>query len=319
MKWRFEDLTTFLSVVEAGGITAAATRLGLSKSVVSKRVTDLEKALGVELLRRSTRRVTPTEQGLALKERMREALRSLDQAVEAATDHQGALSGRLRLTAPMSFGTHYLGGILAEFARLHPGIELAIDLDDRMLDLVHGGYDVAIRIGRLPDSRLIARRLCVSPRIVCCSPAYAHEKGLPGTIEDISKHAGVEYANTSASRLWQFASSAPGNRPLLVTPRSRISANNGEVVRDAAIAGLGLAILPLFIVVDALRNGKLMHVLPDQEPLPDTIYAVYPPVRHLPRRVRAFIDHLAAALAHAPPWATPTDETGIGNRGRTGR
>lgn len=318
MKWRFEDLTTFLSVVEAGGITAAATRLGLSKSVVSKRVTDLEQALGVELLRRSTRRVTPTEQGLALYERMRAALSGVDEAVEAASDHQGKLSGRLRLTAPMSFGMHYLGGILAEFARLHPAIELAIDLDDRMLDLVHDGYDVAIRIGRLPDSRLIARKLCVSPRIVCCSPAYAHERGLPGTIEEISEHAGVDYANTSASRLWQFVSPAPRNRPRVVIPRSRISANNGEIVRDAAIAGLGLAILPLFIVVDALRRGELIHVLSDQEPLPDTIYAVYPPARHLPRRVRAFIDHLAAALVHAPPWAAPPDATEVGNGSRTG-
>ncbi|MGH7161415.1 MAG: LysR substrate-binding domain-containing protein, partial [Acetobacteraceae bacterium] len=275
-----------------------------SKSVVSKRITDLEQALGVALLRRSTRRVTPTEQGLALNERMREALRSLDEAVEAATDHHGGLAGRLRLTAPMSFGTHYLGGILARFARVHPEVELAITLDDRMLDLAHDGYDVAIRIGRLPNSRLIARKLCVSPRIVCCSPAYAHENGLPGTIEQISEHVGVDYANTSASRLWQFASSAPGNRPRVVTPRSRISANNGEIVRDAAIAGLGLAVLPLFIVVDALRSGELIHVLSDQEPLPDTIYAVYPPVRHLPRRVRAFIDHLVAALAHAPPWAS---------------
>ncbi|MGH7100945.1 MAG: substrate binding domain-containing protein [Acetobacteraceae bacterium] len=248
---------------------------------------------------------------------MREALRGVDEAVEAATDHQGRLSGRLRLTAPMSFGTRYLGGILAAFARLHPEIELAIDLDDRMLDLVHDGYDVAIRIGRLPNSRLIARKLCVSPRIVCCSPAYAHENGLPGMIEDISEHAGVDYANTSASRLWQFASSAPGNRPRVVTPRSRISANNGEVVRDAVIAGLGLAVLPLFVVVDALRSGELIRVLPDQEPLPDTIYAVYPPVRHLPRRVRAFIDHLAAALAHAPPWASHSDEAGTGNRNRT--
>jgi DNA-binding transcriptional LysR family regulator len=160
-------MMTFLRVVEAGGITAAAAQLGLSKSVVSKRISDLEEALGVGLLRRSTRRVVPTEQGLALYERMREALRSVDEAVDAVADRESRLSGRLRVTAPMSFSTLYLGSILADFARLHPELELAIDLDDRMLDLAGGGYDLAIRIGRLPDSSLIARKLCVSPHLVC--------------------------------------------------------------------------------------------------------------------------------------------------------
>ena len=319
MEWRFDDMTTFLRVVEAGGITAAAAQLGLSKSVVSKRISDLEEALGMGLLRRSTRRVIPTEQGLALYERMREALRTVNEAVDAVAGHQGRLSGRLRVTAPMSFGTLYLGSILADFARLHPDLELAVDLDDRMLNLVGGGYDLAIRSGRLPNSSLIARKLCVSPRLVCCSPGYARERGLPKTIEELSAHSCIDYANVHASRLWQFAPAAPNPKPRAVVTRSRIVANNGEIVRDAAIAGLGLAVLPLFIVVDALRTGRLIHVLPNETPLPDPIYVVYPPARHLPQRARAFIDHVAAALAQRPPWEGSLDEIWPGSDGRANR
>ncbi|MBV8092140.1 MAG: substrate binding domain-containing protein [Acetobacteraceae bacterium] len=249
-----------------------------------------------------------TQQGPALYERMREALRNVDEAVEAAADHQGKLCGRLRITAPMSFGTLYLARILADFTQLHPELELAIDLDHRMLDLISGGYDLAIRIGRLDDSSLTARKLCVSPRVVCCSPAYAQERALLKTIDELTTHRCIDYANVHASRLWQFAPAGSNARPRVVVTRSRIVVNNGEVMRDMAIAGLGLAVLPLFIAIDALRTGQLIHVLPHENPLPDTIYAVYPPVRHLPQRVRAFIDHFAAALAHGPPWEGSSGE-----------
>jgi DNA-binding transcriptional LysR family regulator len=302
MTWRFDDLLTFLKVVEAGGVTAAATELNVSKSVVSKRISDLEDALGAQLLRRSTRAVTPTEQGWAFYERTREALRELDEAVDSVADRQGGLGGRLRVTAPMSFGTLYLGRILADFARLHPKLELSLDLDDRMLDLVGGGYDLAVRIGRLHDSTLMARKLCVSRRVVCCSPAYARHRGLPQSIEELSGHDCIDYANVHASRLWQFLPSSSGGKPAAAMTRSRFIANNGEAMRDAALAGLGLCVLPLFIVADDLRSGRLIHVLPNEQPVPDTIYTVYAPTRHLPRRVRTLIDHLIAALGHPPPW-----------------
>ena len=301
MTWRFDDLLTFLRVVEAGGVTAAATELNVSKSVVSKRISDLEEALGVQLLRRSTRAVTPTEQGCAFYERMREALRGVDEAIDSAADCQGGLTGRLRVTAPMSFGTLYLGRILAEFARAHSQIEFSLDLDDRVLDVIGGGYDLAVRIGRLHDSSLMVRKLGVSRRVVCCSPAYGREKRLPRTLEELSGHDCIHYANVHANRLWQFLPPS-GRKPRTVMTRSRFIANNGEAIRDAALAGLGLAVLPLFIVADDLRSGRLLHVLPNEQPVPDTMYAVYAPTRYLPRRVRFLIDHLMAACGHPPPW-----------------
>lgn len=302
MKWRLDEMTTFLQVVETGSITATARRLQLSKSVVSKRVTDLEAALGVTLLHRSTRQVVPTERGGELAEQVRGLLLRLDEAIEAVADKAGSLRGMLRLTAPMSFATLHLGPILADFARRHPALELAIDLDDRQADLIGGGYDLAVRIGRLADSSLIARRLCTSRRVVCCSPDYARRKDLPRSVEELGRHECIDYAHVHASRLWRFEPAAPGGEPRAVLIRGRICANNGEMMRDAAIAGLGLAILPLFLVAPALRDGRLRVVLPEAAPLPDTVHAVYPPARHVPPKVRALIEHLAAAFAGTPPW-----------------
>lgn len=312
MTWRFDDVQTFLRVVETGGVTAAAAELKLSKSVVSKRVSDLEDALGVALLRRSTRSVSPTEQGLLFYEQMREALLTMERAVEGVMDRAGSLKGRLHITAPMSFATLHLGPMLADFAALHPGLQFAVDLDDRMLDLVGGGHDLAIRIGRLPDSSLIARKLCLSRRVVCCSPDYARRKSLPASIAEIATHDCIDYANAHASRLWQFLPLPPDMRPRTVTTHSRLVANNGEVMRDFAIAGLGLAILPLFLAADAIRAGRLIQVLPEESPLPDTIYAVYPPTRHVPQRVRALVDYLGQRLNNAAPWerAPAGDEPG---------
>lgn len=302
MQPRFDDVLTFLQVVEAGGITAAAARLNISKSVVSKRISDLERTLGAELFRRSTRRLTPTDRGAAFYEKMRALVAEFDDAVEQAARQTGELRGRLRITAPMSFGTMHLGPVLAAFARSHPELELALDLDDKIIDLVGNGYDMAIRIGRLEDSSLVARKLCLSRRIVCCSPGYAGENGLPASIEDLSAHKCIDYANVHASRLWQFAPSKPSGKPRSVMAHSRVVANNGEIMREMALAGLGLAVLPLFIVHEQLREGTLVNALTAAVPLPDTIYVLYPPTRHVSRRVRALVDHLVAALGDTPPW-----------------
>ncbi len=302
MPWRLAELVAFLNVVEAGSMTAAAARLNLSKSVVSKRIADLEGALGQELLRRSTRRVVPTDQGHALYDRMRPLLRELDEVIDSIAEQEGELRGRLRIAMPMSFGTLYLAPILLSFAREHPRLELALDLDDRMIDVVGGGYDVAIRIGWLEDSSLVARKLCVSKRFVCCSPSYAATCSLPSSLEELSGHNCIDYANVHTSRLWQFAPLRRGGRPRAVNIRSRIVANNGEAMRDAAIAGFGLVLLPDFLAASALREGTLIRVLPAEEPLPYTVAAVYPSTRHVPRKVRALVDYLASAFRGPPPW-----------------
>jgi len=301
MSWRLEEIVAFLHVVEAGSITEAARRLKLSKSVVSQRITDLEAALQQQLLRRSTRRVQPTEEGRALYVRVRPLVDGLTNAVEEA-GAPDSVRGRLRIAAPMTFGTMYLSAILARFAREHPDLELAIDLDDRTVDLVAGDYDLAIRIGTFEDSSLIARKLCRSSRVVCCSPGYAEVHGLPASIEDLARHRCIDYANVHASRLWQFEPTRRGRRPRSVRTHGRIVANNGEAMRDAAIEGLGLALLPSFIAAPALREGRLIDALPRETPLVYTIAAVYAPTRQVPKRVRALLQHLARELGGTPPW-----------------
>ncbi|MDX6749508.1 LysR family transcriptional regulator [Geminicoccaceae bacterium 1502E] len=302
MRWRFEDVTAFVEVVETGSITTAARRLNLSKSVVSKRVADLEAALGTTLFRRTTRSVVPTDHGLLLHERMRGLLRQLDQTVDELAEDTGRLRGRLRVAAPMSFGSLHLAPVLIAFAARHPEIELALDFDDRMVDLQREGYDLAVRIGRLPPSSLIARRLCTSRRVVCCSPAYAARHGLPESVEALAGHCCIEYAHAPGSRLWQFEPDAPGGEPRSVIVRGRISVNNGETMCAAVEAGLGLAVLPLFIAADGLRRGSLVPVLEEIPPLADAVHAVWPPSRHLPPRVRALIAHLQQGFAGEPPW-----------------
>ncbi|TWT02841.1 LysR family transcriptional regulator [Reyranella sp. CPCC 100927] len=302
MKWRFEDVLTFLQVMESGGITAAATRLNVSKSVISKRIADLEAALGVELFQRSTRHLRPSESGEAFHESIRPLVQQINDAVERIGSRPQALQGRLRITAPMTFGTMYLGSVIFEFAKRHPDLELALDYDDRMVDLVRGGYDVGVRIGILKESSLVARKLCTVHRAICCSPAYARDRGLPATVAELAAHDCIDYANVNAGTLWQFAARKPGGKPLSVALRSRIAANNGEAMRDAAIAGLGLALMPMFLAAAPLRDGRLIRVLPDETPPPYAIHAVYPPTRHVSAKVRAFVDHLIASFRSPPPW-----------------
>ena len=303
MKYGLDEIKTFLAVVESGSISGASTRLAIAKSVISQRVTHLETALGVELLHRSSRGVTPTDRGRVFHEQACAAIAQLEQAAEAVTDDEEALSGLLRISVPMTFGTHYLSPVLCEFMRAHPRLELALHLSDRMVDVAAEGYDLAIRITRIKeDSLLVARKLADSRRVVCCSPNYANERGLPKTLAELPQHVGIGYARLAANHLWQFAPARRRARLHLATPKGRILTNNGEAMRDAAVAGLGLAVLPLFIVAEDLRAGRLIHVLPRETPVPDAIYAVYPQRRHKLRRLSIVVEHLRNALAGVPPW-----------------
>jgi DNA-binding transcriptional LysR family regulator len=209
------------------------------------------------------------------------------------------------MTAPISFGMEYLTPVITEFARQNAALEIALDFDDRAVDIIGQGYDLALRIGRLSDSALMARKLCDSDRVVCCSPDYTRQHGRPKDIDDLVNHATIDYANAHASRLWSFAPDKPNGTPRTIETRSRIVVNNGEAMRDMAIAGLGIIVLPRFIVAKALQSGDLIEALPDVTPLPDAIYAVYPPVRHMPRKLRAMLDHLAASFTGTPPWLAP--------------
>lgn len=309
VKQRYEDILAFIEVVKAGSFTAAAERLKLAKSVVSDRVRGLEDALGVELLRRTTRSVTPTERGRDFFDSLQPLVAQLDDAIDAASAIDGPLTGRLRITAPLSFGMLHLVPAITAFAQQHPELEIALDLDDRAVDLVGQGYDLAVRIGRLDASSLVARRLCDSPRVLCCSPGYAKRHGLPREPADLADHACIDYANIHSSRLWAFEPLKRGDPPRVVETRSRIVVNNGDAMRDMAIAGIGMTLLPRFIVAEALNDGRLIEAMPDVPPLADTIYVIYAPTRHMPRKLRAIIDHLVASFAGMPVWMKPAAAT----------
>ncbi|WP_022707047.1 LysR family transcriptional regulator [Paracoccus zeaxanthinifaciens] len=295
MDWDLSDIRTFLAVMDAGTISGAAARADLSKSVVSKRISDFETAIGAALFTRHAGRITPTDAALDLSERLRPALAELVAATESIAAPETELRGRLAIAAPMSFGIRHLGPVIAGFARAHPGLEIVLDYDDRHVDLRGAGFDLGLRIGHLKDSSLMARRLCHDPRLLVASPDYLAQYGPVTHPEDLSGHGVISYLNARLGDIWPFAGvPAPAH--------GRITANNGEAMRDMAIGGLGLALLPLFICHDAVRDGRLVPVLAqlEQDPLP--ISVVWPPVRPMPRKTRAFIDHIARAFAEDPPW-----------------
>lgn len=303
MAWRLDDLRTFLDVLETGSMTATAARLDLAKSVVSKRIADLETALGTSLFQRSAGRIRPTETALSFGARVQPLVTGLDEAAANAAWGERGLRGRLRVTAPMSFGILHLGPIIAGFAVRHPDLAIEIHYDDRTVDLIASGFDVGVRIGVPQDSSLVARRLCEDPRAVCAAPSYLAERGTPRHLADLDQHDGIDYAHLPASQIWQFLDPQnPSGDAVSTAPRSRILANNGEAMRDLAIAGLGLALLPRFIVSNALRDGRLVPVLPGLVPRPLTIHVVYPPARPLAPKIRAFVDHLVEGIGPRPHW-----------------
>lgn len=301
MRYQLDDLETFLTVMELGTITAAAARLNLSKSVVSKRIADLETALGAALFRRNAGRIIPTEAALHLAERLRPALNELAAATEGAAwqmDGLAPLRGRLSISAPMSFGLLHLGPIIASFAAQNPQLEILVDYDDRSRDLVRDGFDIALRIGDIRDRALMQRKLCQDESIACASPEYLRQHGQPRSLADLRQHQVIAYSHVPNSLLWQFR-----DRDRFVSPpvSGRLTLNNGEAIRCMAVAGLGLAMLPGFIAAPALARGELLRILPDHPTRPMPIVALWPPVNPMPAKLRRFVDHLAAALKQ-PPW-----------------
>ncbi len=296
---RIEHIVGFVAVAEAGSLTAAARRLGLSKSVVSRRLSDLEDSLGVRLVNRSTRRLGLTEAGLQFHERCRRILAELDAAAEEAAAGTADLAGTLRVAAPMSFGTQHLAPAVVAFLVAHPRVDITLDLDDRQHDLVQEGIDVAVRIGRLADSALVARRLTSMRLITCASPAYLESAGRPDHPRDLAGHRCVVYSNVAAGAEWQFQIDGA---PRSVRVGGPLRVNNGELLMCAARAGLGIARVPSFLAAPLLRTGELVPLLEAYQLAPIGVHAVYPGHRHLASKTRAFIDFLAQRFADPPPW-----------------
>jgi DNA-binding transcriptional LysR family regulator len=298
----FDDMTVFVRAVEAESFSGAARRLGIAKSVVSRRIASLEDRLETSLFHRTTRRLSLTETGHAYYERVRNILADVVEAEEVARRLQSELQGTLKVAAPMSFGVLHLSPAVGDFLALHPRLEIDLDLNDRWVDLVSEGHDLAIRIGQLADSSLIARRLAPCRRVVCASPDYLREHGEPHFPEELESdnHDCLVYSNRSILEEWRFRFGGEW-RALRVRGR-RLRVNNGDVMRDAAIAGVGLIAVPTFIVSDALRRGELIAVLRDFELDDAAIYAVWPPNRALSAKVRAFVDFLGERFGGSPYW-----------------
>lgn len=289
------DVLAFVRVVETGAFSRAAERMGMSKSILSRRVARLEEQLGARLLTRSAQGAQPTDAGQAYYERAGCALAELEAAQEVVAEAVTQVAGPIRLSAPLSFGIEYLAPALAEFAAEHPRVELDISFDDRNVDLIAGGFDLAVRIGNLPDSALVARRIAPSRRVVVASPAYLGARGRPEHPRDLSGHDVLVYPNDQ----WRFRTGA-GWETVRVKPVLR--ADNGEMLRAAAVAGLGLCILPSFIAAPALQAGTLDAVLKDYPLEEGGLHAVMPPGRAATARVRALVDFLAARFGPEPDW-----------------
>ena len=299
MSDRLEEMATFVRVVEAGSLTGAARRLEVAKSAVSRRLAELEGRLGVQLLRRTTRTLHLTDAGHAFYQRCVRILADVDEAELAVSDVHGRLAGQLRVAAPLSFGIAHLQPAVEAFLAEHPDVRFDLDLDDRQVDLMAENFDLGIRIAPLADSSLVARRLATVEHVVCASPDYLARHGTPATPAELAEHDCLTYANAPESDAWHCTDTQ--GREHRIPVRSRLRANNGDLLREAAVAGLGVVFQPRFIVHRALAEGELVPVLTDCDWSRVDAWALYPQTRHLSARVRAFVDFLVEWFRE-PAW-----------------
>lgn len=296
---QLEDMDTFVRIIDAGSISQAANQLGVVKSAVSRRLVDLEVRLGVQLLNRTTRKSSLTEAGRQYYQRAVQILTDVAEINASTSQSKATLSGTFKISAPLSFGLLHLTAAINEFADLHPGLVIHMDFSDRKVDMIEEGYDVAIRIGALEESSLMARKLAPIRRILCASPDYLANRAEPQKPQDLKDHHILHYTQL-ANPQWHF--NGPGGREQSVTLPARMVANNGDFLKSAALSGHGIIQIPTFIVWREIASGALVALMKDY-PCPSlNAYAVYPQTRHLPQRVRLFIDFLTGKFGGAPYW-----------------
>ncbi|MBD3884172.1 LysR family transcriptional regulator [Phormidium tenue FACHB-886] len=287
---KFDSLRAFTQVVTAGGFAAAAREMGLSRSAVNKLVIALENELGVQLLHRSTRVVTPTETGLAFYERCVEILASLEEAEQAITQLHEEPRGRLRVNAPMTFGTMHLSPALAEFLAQYPDLQVQLTLSDRFIDPIEEGFDVTVRIAKPQESAsLIVHSLAPAQRVLCAAPSYLKSHGVPAHPSDLHAHSCLHYGQLAVENQWTIAGT---DGEFTISVNGVLCSNNGEVLKDAAVRGLGITLLPKFIIEPELQQGTLQIVLPDYHPSELSIYVIYPVNRHLSTKIRLLVSFL---------------------------
>ena len=282
-------MQTFARVVELGSFAAAADKTDQARSVVTRQVAFLERKYGVRLLNRTTRKLSLTDAGRAFYDRIRPVLAELAE-LDLALQAQGSQpAGRLRISAPVSFGVLHLGPAIADYLLRYPEVVIDLDLNDRVVDLVEEGYDVAVRIGPLVDSSLVARPLAPQQLVACAAPAYLERYGAPAQPEDLRRHRCLHYAYASTGNDWHFEKDGQTH---VVRVNATFRANNGDVLRTAALAGHGIILQPEFLVGEDLRAGRLTALLTDYRHSLITRMAVYPHRRFLSPKVRSFVEHL---------------------------
>jgi DNA-binding transcriptional LysR family regulator len=295
------DIVVFTKVAETRSLTAAAEQLGLPKSTVSRKLAQLEEHLGVRLVQHTTRKLALTEIGEAFQARCARIVADVAAAEQLVTDMQVAPRGRVRVTAPIDLSTRYLGAIVAEFLAAHPEITVELDASDRLVDLIDEGYDVGIRIGPMPESSLIARRLCTVSGTLCAAPSYLAGRGTPQTIEELDAHDRVLFTPTPRTQSWVLGhgdASYEFGRP------ARFASNNVGAVREAILAGAGIGLLVEFMTACDVAAGRLIRVLPAWTERAIDIHAVYPARQNLPPRLARFLEHLQRAFDPVP-WGAP--------------
>ncbi|TMQ18324.1 MAG: LysR family transcriptional regulator [Deltaproteobacteria bacterium] len=299
------DIVVFTRVVETKSFTGAAEQLGLPKSTVSRKLAQLEERLGVRLVQRTTRKLALTDIGQAYYERCARIVADVAAAEQLVTDMQSTPRGRLRITAPVDLSMRYLPAIIAEFLGAHADINIELETTDRIVDLIEEGFDLAVRFGTLPESTLIARRLCSISTVMCATPAYLAKRGTPTTIEELDDHDRVLFTPSPRTQSWTLTY---GDQIHEFGRPARFASNNVGAVHEAVSSGAGIALLTDFIVAGDCQRGHLVYVLPQWTGRPIEVNAVYPARQNLPPRLSLFLEHLARALA-PPPWAATMAHT----------
>jgi len=297
---RVAGMAVFTKVVATGSFSAAARELRVSQASVTKQIKELEGWLGARLLNRTTRRLSLTEVGAGFYERSTRILEAVAEARSAARALQTAPRGRLRINAPVSFGLLHLAPAVTEFLNVYPDVSIEMLVNDRVVDLLEGEFDVGVRIGRLGDSSLIARRIAPVRLVICAAPEYLARHAVPQTPEDLASHNCLEYTYFESRGEWHLRD--PTGADIVVPVSGRYLANNADVLRSTALAGGGIILVPTFLIGDDLRAGRLVRLLSNYPPPEQALHALYPPGRHLSAKVRTFVDFLVVRFGGEPAW-----------------
>ena len=297
---KFEELQAFVRVAETASISQAAQRLNIAKSAVSRRISELEHRLGIQLFYRTTRHISLTDSGSIFYQSALRILTDLNEAELAVSQQHGAIAGHLKIAAPLSFGLRHLGPAINDFLAIHPQLQFDMDFNDRQVDIMQEGFDLAIRIATLPDSSYIARRIAPIHQVVCASSSYLKKFGTPTLPTELQHHQCLVYSNSVNPMLWRYQDIE--GRQFNVKINAILKANNGDFLRDAAINGKGIVCLPTFIVNDAIEQKDLQPLFTSYRWPGSDAFALYPPTQHVSKRVTVFIEFLIKRFKDKPYW-----------------